>query len=160
MSLPPLAGLEDLSARLGLTLESGSPDEARAAAALADASALIRSVAGQTWVDGEDSGAALADDLPDIVVTITLAVAGRAYRNPAGTTQAAVGDVSVSFGTQPGGGSIFLTREEERQIRRAGGSSSVGSVSMDTEILAPGSDDPLWAPTQGEDIPLGPAPWP
>lgn len=160
MSLPPLAGLEDLSARLGVTFDSGSADELRASAALLDASSLIRAVAGATWVDGEDSGAALSDDLPDIVVTIALAVAARAYRNPGGAAQASVGDVSVSFTGAAGADAIFLTRLEERQIRLASGVSSARSVGLDTEMIAPGnSSDESFAPTQGDSIPMGPMPW-
>lgn len=77
--LPPFASLPDFEARLGRTLAVGE-ETARAEAALADASAIIRAEAGVTWA----SNGALTSDLPDSIVTITLAVARRVFDNPQG----------------------------------------------------------------------------
>jgi hypothetical protein len=160
--LPSLADLEELSARLGLTLESGSADALRAQAALDDASALIRAEAGAGFTDWDivpDSGDSGPNPIPDIITAIALAAAYRAYQNPQGATSAQVGDVSVSYGGTAGGGSVYLTRDERNAIRRAAGRSSTGSLALTSDYLLP--RDPLLADVNigGDQIPLGPAPW-
>lgn len=160
MALPPLASLEAFTERLGANLgEPASQDGVRAVAALEDASALIRSEAGTDWVDDHDD---LLLDIPDVIETICLAVAYRAFRNPDGTTQTSVGDVSVSFSREGVAGAVFLTKAEQRAVRKAAGRSSVGSVLMDAGIIGGGGYDYTrlrYAPTQGDPIPLGPWPW-
>jgi hypothetical protein len=73
--LPPLATLGQLDARVPEEIEIGDP---RAEAALEDASAAVRHAARRSWVNefGELEG------VPDIAVTITLAVAKRIWSNP------------------------------------------------------------------------------
>jgi hypothetical protein len=126
--LPPLASPEDLEARLGVTLAGA--DLSRAAAALDDASALIRQEAGEDWVD-EAQEELLG--VPDVVTAICLAAASRAFRNPDGATQTSVGDASVSFSRVGGGAAVYLTEAEQRAVRKAAGRSSAGSV----EIVSP-----------------------
>jgi hypothetical protein len=144
-----LADLAQLSERLGTTLSPESTDGLRGQGLLNDASSLIRSE-GLDWVDPHTA--------PDIVVSICLAVAQRAYKNPEGVRQASVGDVAVTYGaTTTSGSAIFLTRQELRAIRRAAGRSAIGSVQMTSDLQ--GGGDPRWAPTEGDPIPLGPWPW-
>lgn len=160
--LEPLATLEALAIRLGLDLlddhgDPTSPDGLRALAALEDASALIRGVAGVDWVDEHEQ----LFGIPDVVTTITLAVAFRAYSNPQGAVQASVGDTSVSYSRGESAGSVFLTRAELRAILKAAGANSIGSIQIETGFIPGGGLDPLWAPTEGggDPIPLGPVPW-
>src|SRR6185295_3923116 len=79
----PLCGVEAMGARLGLQL-SGAEHE-RALAALTDASALVRSVAGDDFLDADGE---LETTIPDVVVQVTLAAALRCYRNPDGVQRA------------------------------------------------------------------------
>lgn len=144
--LPALAELDDLSTRLGIALDPGSPDGSRAQALLDDASALIR------------AECEIPDPTPDVIVAICLAVAYRAYKNPDATSQASVGDVSVSYSGTGSGTAVYLTRIERTAIRKASGVSSAGSIEMSTDTLS--DRDLLWAPTPGgELLPLGPVPW-
>lgn len=142
----PLADLAQLAARLGVSFDPESAAGVRGQAALEDASALIRSE-GAAW---EDPGTA-----PEIAVTICLASAMRAFSNPNGVSQASVGDVAVSF-SGSSGGSVYLLRAELRSIRKAAGVSGAGSINMTSDLGLP---NPRYAPTQGDDIPLGPWPW-
>ncbi len=167
MPLPPLASLEALGLRLGVSLLDAHdaptvPDGVRALAALEDASALVRAEGAKSWVDAHDE---LLLNIPDVIVSITLAVAYRAFRNPDGTTQAAMGDVSVSFSREGIGGSIFLTRAEQRAVRRASGRNMFGSLIMETPFLPNSTDIELahFAPVDGQPaadwVPMGPFPW-
>lgn len=108
----PLAGVPDLEARLGREL---SEDETgRATALLDDASALVRDVAGKTWIDPE------TDELlpvPGSIRWVVLRAAERAIRNPEGYIQESAGDYSYQRrGAEPG---VYLTAGEERAIRKA-----------------------------------------
>jgi|SRR5690606_21533884 len=82
MSLPPLAPIAALEARLGL--EEGAlegVDEARALACLEDASADVREASGRDWVE-EDEDEQLVITAPQILIRITLKAARRLYVNP------------------------------------------------------------------------------
>lgn len=151
---PAFAEVEALAERLGIELDPESADGLRAAAALADASALIRSEAGEDWLD--EYGELL--DVPAIIESITLQVALRAYRNPDAYSQSTVGDVSVSYSRPGGMAGIYLTREERKAVRRAAGHANT-SVPLDSTFLT--ARDPLWAPTEGggDLLPIGPVPW-
>lgn len=137
MSLPALATLEALEVRLGGSLD----DEDRAQAALDDASALVRSIAGKTWVTND----VLDTDIPDIIATITLRAARRAYTNPNDHSSETIGNSSVGFGA------VYLTVEERSAVLAAIGNNGVSSVGLETpwsliandyiEVL--GSDKPL-----------------
>src|SRR5690606_25606076 len=131
--MQPLVAVEDLMARLGVQLSPASPDYTRAEAALADASALVRSVAEQDWADedGELDFGDLGSREVAALQSVTLSVAYRAYRNPDGAAQSSIGDVSVSFGNR-GEGSVYLTPSERAQVKRAAGASSVVSVGLVT----------------------------
>lgn len=111
--LPAFASVEDLEARMG------DVDDARAQAALDDASAFIRAEAGKDWAI-ED---ALDDDVPDVIVAITLKAARRALENPEGVTKESVGTYSVGYANSSS--DVYLSSEERRLIRRAAGKSGL-----------------------------------
>lgn len=147
--------MEELAERFGTDVYPDSPDGIRAAAALADASALIRAVAGITWADEHDE----LLDVPDIINQITLGVALRVFRNPDGYSQATAGDVSVSFAKAGSGGTgVYLTKEERRLVRQAA-NNRLTSVQLDAGY--PNRLQTYLAPVQGSSkpIPLGPFPW-
>lgn len=161
-TLPSLASLEQFQVRLGVTslldeyLEPTEPDGLRAQANLDDASALIRGEAKMVWVDeyGE-----LVDDVPDIIVAITIAVASRAYKNPDGYSQATLGDASVSFSREGNAGLLYLTKSEKQAIRRASGQSGISSQPLEKEYeLAPMSGNTEWVEVTngGDPMPMGP----
>lgn len=131
MPLPPFATVEDLEARLGVALDEHGPDYDRAAAALDDASALVRN-AGIPWVDDHDE---LVDDMPDVVFSVTLAAALRAYQNPTGAERQTVGDVTVAYSSGGEGGGVYLTRAERAAIRKAAGTGSLVSVGLTSPYL-------------------------
>jgi hypothetical protein len=154
--LPPLASVDQLGARLGSD-PTGSEYE-RAFAVLNDVSALVRSVAGLDWVT-EDDGDIELDDVPDIIVAVTVAVAYRAYQNPTGATQSSVGDVSVSYGREGVTGAIYLTPDERRAVRRAAGASSAGTVELVSPYYPAASAYYVPVEGGGDPIPIGPFPW-
>lgn len=148
--LPSLAGLDDLSERLGVTFGPEAPDSIRAQRALDDASALIRAEAGTDWND---------EPVPPVIVAIAMAVAIRAFKNPDGASQASVGDVSLSFGSQAAGNAIYLTRQEVKAIRRLAGRNGVDTIQLTSELML--ARDPLYTRVVGSDepIPIGPLPF-
>lgn len=109
-----LVDTSELTARLGRSLDG--TETTRAANVLEDASRLVLNVGDSTWTD---------DDVPDVVATVVLQVARRAFENPDGVTQKSVGDASVSYGGARQGGStdgaLYLTKEERRIVRKAAG---------------------------------------
>lgn len=149
--LPSLAPLLELKYRIpgGIATE----DEPRAEAALADASALVRDEAGKTWMtDGE-----LDADIPDRIVSITLAAAKRAYVNPDGVRSESIDGYSTDYSTASP--DVYLTSAEKRAIKRAVGSGGVWTLSTtrsDSELSTTYLDvDP-----PGEPIPWGASPDP
>jgi hypothetical protein len=108
----PLATVPELEARLGRELEATELE--RANALLDDASALVRDVAGRTWID-PDTGQ--LDAVPGSIRWVVLRAAERAMRNPQGFSSESAGDYSYQrTGVEPG---VYLTEGEERAIRRA-----------------------------------------
>lgn len=139
--LPALATLEQLADRLGMAVDE--LNEARAQAALDDASVLVRSETGFTWVDAEGE---LIEDVPDIAVAICLAVAKRAYENPSGATQKTVGDVSVTYPET----SAYLTLDERRVLSRLRSTGALWTIAttrgdeMETTYIdVVGQDEPM-----------------
>jgi hypothetical protein len=117
MTLPAFADLFDFAARMpGPVAE----DDARAQAALEDASSAIRSYAGRTWcnVEGDELD---WGDLPlqhrDEIVRITLAAAKRAYTNPLNVESTTTGPFSTGFADSSP--DVFLTAQEKAAVRRA-----------------------------------------
>lgn len=95
-SLPPLASVADLQARLGVDL-SDPADAARAGAALDDASAIVRRVTRHTWMTVDETSGDLVVDAPSEVVAITLRLAVTAFTNPDGIRQESIGSYSYSL---------------------------------------------------------------
>lgn len=113
MALPAFASLDDLAARLGIAA-FGDIDEARAQAALNDASALIRAETSPvTWITEGEVDA----DLPEVISTTTLQVARRAFNNPDGLSQETIEGYSWSGGI----GGLALTDEEAAAVKAATG---------------------------------------
>lgn len=131
MSLPAFASLEDLASRIPAGIAVA--DEARAQAALDDASALIRLEAGKDWAEGDE----LDPDIPPIVVTVTTAVARRAFVNPDGLTQETTGPFSVSVSNASA--DIYLTKTERALLRRAAGRFELTSVRVEAPAGAAAS---------------------
>ena len=150
----PLATVEQLSARLGITPTGG--DAERALAALEDASALIRIEAAVDWIDDSDA----LSDVPSVIEAITLAVAYRAYQNPTGASQTSLGDASVSYAREGSVGAVYLTRDERKAVRKAAGISSVGSIALASPWMSEAANY-YYAEVEGggDPIPLGPFPW-
>ena len=146
MALPALVPLDDFALRLGGLAEA---DEDRAQAALNDASALIRAETGdEDWVD--DDGA--LEEVPEVIVTICVAVAIRAFRNPDGVRQETIGNYSVSYADTST--AVFLTEGERRMVRRAAGLSGLNSIAIEGEWTA---NPAVYVPVEGggDDFPLG-----
>jgi hypothetical protein len=116
--LLPLASFVDFLARSPEEIQGS--EQGRIEALLDDASALVRAEAGRTWVvDG-----ALVD-VPDVVVTVTLAVARRAFTNPDMVeSEALPGEYSVKRSD------VYLTASEKSLVRRAGGQPGIWSLSV------------------------------
>ncbi len=151
--LPPLASLEALSLRLGVTLAGAEAD--RAGAILDDASALVRSEAGREWVDDE----VVLLDVPAVVESVTLAAAYRAFRNPDGVAQTSLGDASIHYDRGDGQAAVYLTRDERKAIRRAAGTSAVGAIELTSPWAMPADTYPVAVSGGGAPIPIGPFPW-
>lgn len=151
--LPALATTDALALRLGATL--AGTELTRATAILDDASALIRSEAGVDWVDEQGQ----LVDVPTVVESVALAVAYRAFRNPDGLGQASLGDASVSYDRGSGQSAVYLTRDERRSVRRAAGTSAIGTVELVAPWSMPTSTYPVAVSGGGDPIPLGPFPW-
>lgn len=149
MDGPALAQLADLEARMGVVA-----DEARARAALDDASALIRSEAGaEDWLDGDGN----LEVVPSIVVTVCCKVAQRVLTNPDGVTNETIGSFSHSLTSSSS--DAYLTKAERRLVRKAAGSSLIGSVELESPYRRYSADD-LYVSVAGggDDLLMGP--WP
>lgn len=116
MPLPPLATVTDLEGRLAgiVDVPLASADLTRAANDLADASALVRSIAGVPWV-AEDGVTVTA---PDEVVTIVVRAAKRSFLNPELLTSENLGG-KYSYQRDQTQTSIALTADEVATVERA-----------------------------------------
>lgn len=101
----------------------------RATALLVDVSEEIRDVAGATWLN--DAGDAV-EDVPHRVQSIARAAVLRAFDNPEGLSQRSIGDSSKSYDRtgREGGEVVYLTRGEEKAIRRAATGSSFAAQTL------------------------------
>lgn len=109
-----------LTDRLGRTLTTSQ--ETQAEAFLDDASALVLQIANldPEWTDVT---------LPDAVVPVIVGMVRRALENPRGLTSEQIGN--YQWEAAPGSQSIYATTQERRIIRRAAGSLSVGTVTLE-----------------------------
>lgn len=123
----PLASLDDLEDRLGRTLDGG--ELARAHAALADASVLVRAAAGRSWLD---STTGELTEVSDLAVSVTLSAAKRAVDNPDGYVSERIGDYSYTRASAPAGGEVggvYLTEEERMALRGLRGAGGLATLS-------------------------------
>ena len=121
MALPSLATVDDIAARApDLQLD----DTTQAEALLSDASALVRSYAGCTWVDDEGNLADVPEGLPGIVAMIVI----RALRIPEGVTQETIGNYSVSYAPNATD-RLYLSRADKAFLRRISGRGGAYSIS-------------------------------
>jgi len=118
MTLPPLATIEQLNARL---VEAVPENDPRALAALEDASAEVRHAAGRSWVDEDDE----LEDVPDIAVRITLRLAKDIVENPYGYRSEQVGE----YAYQRAAGGMLTPEEREALDELSGDIVSVPTVS-------------------------------
>jgi hypothetical protein len=117
MSLPPLATIADLEIRLGVDPGSlAGNDLARAEANIADASHLVRTASGLSWVDS--TGAA---NPPESVVVVVLQVAKRVYTNPDGLASETVSADGASYSASNNQAALgtYLTDDELTVVRTA-----------------------------------------
>lgn len=155
--LPPLVSVAALAAWVG---EDFIDDEnARAAAVVAAASALVRAETGRTWVD-EDN---VLLGVPEEVATVAVQIAARVWRNPAGFVQDTTGPFTVRYSERSGDG-LFLT-ETERSILSRYRTQRRGlwtqRVTRDDPFLDAAAVDAVFVPTRyGDAGPFGePVPW-
>lgn len=129
MTLPALATVADLEARLGAQVDNVE----QASALLDDASGLIRlEVDPVTWVDEDGS----LEAVPQVVVTICCKAVKRALANRDGLMQRSetIGSYTSAemfHGTQPS--DVYLTAAEKRLVRRAAGRKTVGTLLVSRE---------------------------
>jgi hypothetical protein len=154
--LPSFAALADLSARAPGGISE--VDEGRAQAALDDASTKIRAEAGKTWVT--EAGDL---DLPtgadrwraDILVTVCVQAALRAFTNPEAMTQEGIGTYSASWSNATT--DVYLTRAERQMVRRAAGVSGLWRLAIGQDTtqaveyldVEPSGEPIPWARTDG-----------
>lgn len=146
MTLPSLATVDDLATRLPGGIAAA--DEDRAQLVLDDVSTLIRAEVETDWVD--DAGA--LSGVPDVVVTVCLAAARRAWTNPNGVLSETIGSYSYRLPDAAVAPGVFLTDEEKRLIRRAAGTVDAGVSSV--ELNAEAGSDWIYASVEGSDRPL------
>lgn len=115
--LPSLATLEQFDPRVPGGVAAS--DEARAQANLDDASALVRAEAGKTWVDEANE----LDGVPDVIVTVTIAAAKRAFMNPDMVRSESIDGYSTSYAAASP--DVYLTKAERQAVRRAAGRSGL-----------------------------------
>ncbi|WP_282203687.1 hypothetical protein [Kitasatospora fiedleri] len=125
------AGLtvDALFARLGRPApEPGTPDWARASAAIEDAFWVIAAQGHRAWSPERH---------PPVIRTLALAVADRRFRNPESYVQEQAGEVSyrMADGSPVG---LALTRGEVALIERVAGRSGLRSVQARREVASRG----------------------
>lgn len=103
--LAPLAEVDDLQARLGRTLSTD--ERVRAAAAIEDASALVREEARRTWA---------GETVPGAIRAVVLRVARREFTNPDSRVNRQIGPFSETYSAQAG--TAYLTDDERAIVAR------------------------------------------
>ena len=144
MSLPLMASVSDLADWLGEEIAVNDP---RAVALLRRASALVRSEAGKEW----------ADEVPDDVQGVVIAVAARVWSNPNSAIQRTAGSFSERLSERAAEG-MYLTDEERRVLSRYSDVRfGIGTIRTYREDGYGGG--PVWVPTapapSGEPFPFG-----
>lgn len=128
MVTPSLATVDDLADWLGEVITADSADGKRASRLLRLASALVRRESGRKWLD-EPGG--LVADLPEEVVDVTCAVAGRGFTNPNAETSVRLDDYSTYQKVDEAG--LYLTDSEKDILSQFSGArfGGLGTVSVE-----------------------------
>jgi hypothetical protein len=138
--VPPLGSFAMLARKLGAAADDFDETERdRAEYLLDEASELIRDIAGKTWLV---TGTNALDAVPRRIARICVASAARAFDNPHALSQRTTGDRTTSYdrsGLQ-GGEAVYLTEQEEIDVRRFGTRSSFRSVTLVSPYSADNSD--------------------
>ena len=110
-------------------------------ALIAQASALVVDYVSPALDD------ATAADCPEAVQVVVSAMVRRGLGNPRGASQETLGDYSYTMGSDGGVATLYMTKREQRIVRRAVGTSGVGFIGMDgylptqpSESMAVGTD--------------------
>lgn len=127
--VPPLASVHDLVDRLGREIDDA--ERARAEAALADASALVREEARQEWAAGA----------PAAVEAVVLTAALRVMRNPEGISSETIGPYSYRRREQDV--DVYLSEAEKNIVRRYRTRSRPLWTQATTRYES-GGDDTIW----------------
>lgn len=125
MSLPALATVAEFAAWLGIVIDD---EDARAVLMLESASGLVRSAAGQTWVDDSND----ITDVPADVRSITLAVAARAWANPTSQTDGGASGPFRAGGWDATAAGLVLTDDEKVILGRYRGTGVGGLFTIRT----------------------------
>jgi hypothetical protein len=107
--------------------ERHGPSDEKVKPLLEDATSLIlEELSGSEaeWVDDDEAV------VPAIVVATCIQVAYRAWSNPDGVTSERLGAASRTLNS--GADVLYLTKNEARNLRRAGGTSGITSVAIET----------------------------
>lgn len=135
MPLPLLASVGALAARLGIEIDEG---DARAAAALTDASAAVRRAARRPFLLADDEldeeSPTITENDVDIIRAVVLRVAVRLYDNPRGLRQEATGPFSES---RTDGSSDPLALTDAEKLMLAGLAAAVGVGLSSVRVEAP-----------------------
>jgi hypothetical protein len=129
-----LATLEDYEARYGPVADE---DRGRVETILDDAAALVLRAVGDSEADwATDEGT----DPPREVVIVVTGVARRALKHEDGVVREQLGEHGVTYRADSAW-EIWLTRQEERIVRKAAELSSVQSVTL---VSPYSGDEPTW----------------
>ena len=110
----PIVTVAELEKRIDGSITGDAVD--RAEAILEDAEAMVLAEGNPEWD---------TDTIPDRARSIIYQAAKREWVNPNGVSQVSVGDASQSF-SRPGiQGTMYLTKAEQRTVRRLAGTSFI-----------------------------------
>lgn len=141
----PFAAASDLADWLGVTI---ADDDARAAAVLMAASALVQAEVGTSVVEGWD-------EVPDVVASVTVQVAGRVWVNPNGVVSDTKGPFTVRYADDARGLHLTETERDILSIYRTNGPKGLFTIGITRdELLLDQYVDVVGQP--GEPIPFLP----
>ena len=129
MSLPTLVQPEEIRVRMQRPAPFSGTELLRVQAICEDASALVRFVSGSNWLDPDNPTAVKA---PEIVTLIARRCAERAVRNPEGFSSESAADYSYQRNGMVGEGGLFLTDQEEADLKASLGSGKTGLWTQST----------------------------
>lgn len=155
--LPSFATVNDLSEWLGEPIPDGD-DSKRAQMALRMASIAVRAETRRTWLDPNVTEPTLVDDVPEVVWTVTLLCAARAYDTPETLTFSRfsdrVDDGQLDRSVKEAGFGLYPSEKAMlADVVGSGRSSGIGVVHTTRGPVPPmGDDDWAWW-VNGPDLP-------